>query len=79
MYIGVTNNLVRRIKEHTDESGSEFSKKYQIKHLIYFEKFEDISIAVSREKQLKRWNRSKKNALINSINPEWRFMENELI
>jgi putative endonuclease len=79
LYIGLTNDLVRRLKEHTDEIGSVFTKTYQLKHLIYFEKFEDASMAISREKQIKRWSRFKKNALINSINPEWRFMENELI
>lgn len=64
-YVGVTNDLHKRIVEHQNGMGSEFTKKYNLKDLIYFEKFSDINQAISREKQLKNWRKDWKLNLIN--------------
>lgn len=73
LYIGVTNNLLRRVYEHKNNLDTEsFTAKYGVHKLIYFEQTTDIRSALEREKQLKGWRRSKKNALIESTNPEWK-------
>jgi len=72
LYIGVTNNLQRRIYEHKQELIEGFSKKYKCKKLVYFEEYKDIKQAISREKQLKNWNRKKKELLIKKFNPEFK-------
>ena len=77
LYIGVTADLQRRIAEHNEGVGSKFTQKYSIKHLIYYEKFDNIADAIRREKQLKCWNRSKKESLIVTLNPEWKFLEKD--
>ncbi len=79
LYIGVTNNLMRRIQEHRDGLGSLFTKKYKTHHLVYFETFDSIEEAIKREKQLKRWSRIKKENLINGKNSNWDFLEDNLI
>ena len=71
VYIGVTNNLKRRVYEHKTGKIEGFTKKYHITKLVYFENFSDPYTAISREKQLKRWTRVKKNALIETKNPDW--------
>ena len=71
LYIGVTNNLKRRVYEHKNEKIEGFTRKYHIHKLVYYEVYTDPYTAISREKQLKRWRREKKNILINSKNPEW--------
>ena len=71
IYIGVTNNLERRIYEHKNKLIDGFTKKYNIDKLVYFEETTDVKAAIEREKQLKGWKREKKNILINSLNPEW--------
>ncbi len=71
LYIGVTNNLERRIWEHKTGSLSGFTKRYNAHHLVYYETFRSIRSAIEREKQLKGWLRRKKVALVESINPEW--------
>ncbi len=71
LYIGVTNNLKRRVWEHKNNIGSSFVKKYKINKLVYFEVFSDISQAIIREKRLKKWNRDWKIKLIESKNPNW--------
>lgn len=68
-YIGVTNDLYKRIVEHQNGIGSEFTRKYNLKDLIYFEKFNDINQAISREKQLKNWHKDWKINLIKKSNP----------
>lgn len=68
-YIGVTNDLHKRIVEHQNGIGSEFTRKYYLKDLIYFEKFTDINQAISREKQLKNWHKDWKINLIKKSNP----------
>ena len=72
LYIGVTNSLERRASEHSLGFGSAFARRYNAHKLIYFEAYPDPRTAISREKQLKRWSRAKKEALIARRNPEWR-------
>jgi len=69
LYIGVTNHLERRTAEHKQETIQGFTSKYNITKLVFFEAFGDIRNAIAREKQLKRWRRTKKVALIERINP----------
>jgi putative endonuclease len=71
LYIGVTSDLIRRISEHKSQALSGFTKTYQLKKLVYYEIYDDIKDAIVREKQLKRWARSKKNALVDKTNPGW--------
>ncbi len=77
LYVGVTGNLDRRIEEH--RSGrSRFTRRYQAKVLVDFEVFEWVWEAIAREKQIKRWRREKKKALIERFNPEWRDLSDQL-
>ncbi len=71
LYIGVTNNLDRRIHEHKNKLVEGFSSKYNLYKLVYMEIYNDINQAIEREKQLKKWSRSKKNKLISDFNPQW--------
>ena len=71
LYIGVTNDLHRRAYEHKNQLLDGFTKKYNLTWLVYYEITSDVNAAISREKQLKGWLRSKKVALIESFNPEW--------
>jgi len=71
LYIGVTNDLVRRIFEHKSDFVDGFTKKYGVKRLVYFEQYDDIENAIRREKRLKQWNRAWKIRLIESVNPNW--------
>jgi putative endonuclease len=71
LYVGVTNNLVRRVYEHKSKKIEGFTKKYNIDKLVYFETTTDVNSALSREKQLKNLVRRKKEELINSVNPNW--------
>ncbi len=72
MYIGVTNDLRRRISEHKNGIVEGFTKRYNVHKLVYVEYYQDIRTATAREKQLKGWKRDKKNALVESKNPQWR-------
>ena len=67
LYIGVTDNLEARVREHRSGEGSVFTGKYQCHKLVYFEEYSDINQAIEREKQLKKWRRE----LVNSMNPDW--------
>ena len=71
LYIGVTNDLVRRVHEHKTKQIEGFTKKYNLAQLVYYECGEDIRESIAREKQLKGWRRSKKVDLVNSSNPRW--------
>ena len=71
IYIGVTNNLERRIYEHKQELVDGFTKRYHVHKLVFYEQTGDIHAAIAREKQLKCWTRAKKNALVESMNPQW--------
>jgi len=72
LYIGVTNDLIRRVAEHKNKSISGFTQRYNVTRLVYFEEFENIHEAIDREKQLKKWNRAWKINLIERANPEWK-------
>ena len=74
LYVGVTNNLERRIYEHKSGLIAGCTKKYMITKLVYHEETSDVGAAISREKQLKAWCRSKKVTLIESVNPLWEDM-----
>jgi len=71
LYIGMTDNLKRRVYEHKHKLIDGFTKKYNITRLVYFEETGDVQTAIAREKQIKKWRRSKKIALIKSLNPKW--------
>lgn len=71
IYIGVTNNLERRVYEHKSKLREGFTKKYNLYQLVYYEETDVVGRALEREKQLKGWTRRKKVALIESINPKW--------
>ena len=72
LYLGVTNNLERRVHEHKSNLIEGFSKKYQCHKLLYFEEYTEIEQAIERERQVKKWNRNKKESLIKRINPGWK-------
>ncbi len=71
LYVGVTGDLVRRVYEHKEKSVKGFTRKYGVARLVYFEQFGDVSLALQREKQLKRWKRMWKVQLIEEKNPDW--------
>lgn len=71
IYIGVTNNLSRRIHEHKNGLLEGFTKKYRVNSLVYYESYFDIRDAIAREKELKSWRRNKKYTLIEDANPGW--------
>lgn len=72
VYVGISNNLNRRISEHKAGHGSQFVKKYNVTKLVYFEMHSDPENAIKREKQIKNYSRERKNELINKDNPQWR-------
>ena len=72
LYIGVTNDPVRRLHQHKEGKGSSFTRKYNLHKLVLLEEAHSPYDAIQREKQLKGWRRSGKNELINSVNPGWR-------
>ena len=71
MYVGVTNNLVRRLYEHKHKLVDGFTKKYNVHKLVYFDNTSDIRAAIAREKQIKGWTRQRKNELVETMNPQW--------
>ena len=77
MYIGVTNNLERRLYEHRNHLVDGFTKKYNVHKLVYYEYTKDVRSALEREKQLKGWTRAKKNALVAKANPAWKDLSTE--
>ena len=80
LYIGVTNDLLRRVYEHKKcVDPKSFTSRYEIHKLVYFEQTTDIKAALEREKQLKGWRRSKKNALIETMNPKWKDLYPDLL
>ena len=80
LYIGVTNELNIRLYYHSnpEANSKHFTHKYRCKYLIYFEHYQNIEIAIEREKQLKRWSRKKKEQLIATKNSNWRFLNDEI-
>ena len=77
-YIGMCNDLVRRILEHKKKANDGFTKKYNLNKLVYFEYYNDVEAAIGREKQLKNWNRLKKTTLISSNNPSFQDLFDEV-
>jgi putative endonuclease len=77
LYVGVTNDLQRRVYEHKQKLTPGFTRKYNLTLLVYFETTSDIRAALTREKQIKGWLRAKKVALIESINPNWLDLSTE--
>ena len=71
LYVGMTNDLNRRLYEHQNELADGFTKKYHVHKLVYFETTTDVYSAISREKQIKGWKRERKNELVSSVNTEW--------
>lgn len=71
LYIGVTSNLIKRVTEHKDGRLEGFTKKYNVKKLVYYDSCTDVYAAIKREKNLKKWNREWKINLIEKDNPEW--------
>lgn len=82
LYVGLTNDLHRRLIEHeqssTTANSKSFTGKYNVHFLIYYETFGHISDAIAREKEIKDWRREKKEALINKLNPDWKFLNTEV-
>ncbi len=72
LYTGVTSNLTRRLWEHREGKTEGFSKRYGLKRLVYFEAFDSITAAIAREKQVKKYSRARKLALIEAENPHWK-------
>ena len=77
LYTGVTNDLERRVYEHKQGLGSQFTKKYNVSKLVYYEATDDVLSAIAREKQIKAWRRSKRVLLIESLNPYWEDLAEE--
>ncbi len=78
LYVGITNDLQRRVYEHENSLLPGFSKKYNFKFLIYYERFQQIEDAIDREKQIKKWRREKKEILIKEFNPSWDFLNENI-
>ena len=72
LYVGVTNDLIRRVYEHRTGAISGFTKRYQVKRLVYYEMFEEIERAIAREKRFKKWPRAWKVEAIEEENPDWK-------
>jgi putative endonuclease len=79
LYVGMTNDLVRRVAEHRDGLVPGFTKTYNVKMLVYFEEHESVLDAIKREKRVKRWRRAWKIELIREKNPDWRDMFGEIV
>lgn len=80
LYIGVSSAIVIRVYEHKEHKYKKsFTDKYNAEYLVYYECFDSIDAAIEREKQLKKWSRKKKEALINTINPEWRDLYEDVL
>jgi putative endonuclease len=77
MYVGITNNLERRVYEHKHKLIDGFTNRYNIDRLVYFEHAQDVNSAISREKEIKKWRREKKNNLVIVMNPEWKDLSAE--
>ena len=78
LYIGVTGDIKRRMYEHKNNVNEGFTQKYNVHKLVYIERYRDVTIAINREKQLKGWRRGKKEALINTKNPQWLDLSEKL-
>ena len=79
LYVGVTQDLARRVDEHRNGTGSSFVRKYNVHKLVYYETGDNIHSAIAREKQIKGGSRQKKIDLINRLNPEWKDLYEEIL
>ena len=77
MYIGVTNNLERRLFEHKNKLVKGFTEKYNVHRFVYYEETQDIKVALEREKEIKKWRREKKDNLVIAVNPGWKDLSEE--
>jgi putative endonuclease len=78
LYVGVTNDLIRRVFEHREGAVAGFTKRYGVKQLVYFEQHDTVPLAIQREKNIKHWSREWKIDLIVSLNPGWRDLYAEI-
>ena len=78
LYVGSTDNLITRVRQHKDGTFEGFTKRYKVNRLVYFEVFTDGRAAALREKQIKKYNRAKKIALIKKDNPQWKDLSGEI-
>ena len=79
IYIGVTSDLIKRVWQHKNKLVDGFTKHYNVNKLVYYEETTDVNSAIAREKQLKGWNRAKKNKLIESINPNRKDLYDDIL
>lgn len=79
LYIRITNNLVRRVWEHKSGFGSSFVRRYYIYRLVWFEQHDLITMAIQREKSIKRWRRAQKFSVVEACNPDWRDLYPEIL
>lgn len=79
IYVGVTNNLRRRVYEHKNKTIEGFTKRYNLTKLVYYEVFDDVTMAIAREKQLKAGSRQKKNDLISEFNEKWEDLYDTIV
>ena len=79
IYVGMTNNLIKRVYEHKNNLADGFTKKYDVHNLVYYELFNDVNEAIKREKRVKKWKRQWKLRLIDKMNPDWKDLYDELI
>ena len=78
LYTGVTRDLARRIVEHREKRAGGFTARYNVTDLMYFETFDDVNLAIAREKQIKAGSRAAKNRLIDAANPDWHDLSREV-
>ena len=79
LYVGITSDLVKRIYEHKNDFVDGFTKEYAVHALVYFELHDDMQAAIEREKQVKKWKRAWKLALIEKQNPQWRDLDPDIV
>lgn len=79
LYVGITDNLIKRVWQHKNDIVEGFTKKYNCHHLVYYEQTNEVMAALEREKQIKKWKRQWKLELIEKQNPEWKDLYNDLI
>ena len=79
LYVGMTNDLQRRVEQHKQKLVEGFTQRYNVTRLVYYEATNDVHAAIAREKQIKGWRRSKKTELIESVNPTWNDLSEEWV
>ena len=79
MYVGITNDLQRRVYEHKEKRVKGFTEKYNVNKLVYYEQTLDINVALNREKEIKKWRREKKDSLVENTNSSWRDLSEDFL